>query len=233
MTPVAARVSIIIPSYNEAVGIVVFLDKLQRFRPHCELILVDGGSDDNTLMLANSRVDYMLQSIKGRAVQMNAGAAKANGSILLFLHADTFLPSQAIDEIQTAIRQNFQWGRFDIVLTGKSTVLPVVAWMMNHRSCLTRIATGDQAIFIQTTLFKKIGGFANIALMEDIALSKTLKKYPPYCIKYKVKSSGRRWLQFGVFKTILLMWCLRLRYFLGAEPYYLEQLYRQGKFWKT
>ena len=226
-------VSIIIPTYNEAAGILAFLKSLQLLRPQCELIVVDGGSNDNTLMLAKSQVDYILQSAKGRAVQMNAGAVQAIAPILLFLHADTFLPSQAIDEIRTAIGQNFQWGRFDIILTGKSTVLPIVAWMMNQRSCLTRIATGDQAIFIQTTLFKKIGGFANIALMEDIELSKRLKKYPPYCIKDKVKSSGRRWLSFGVFKTILLMWSLRLRYFFGADPYYLEQLYRQGKFWKA
>ncbi len=232
MIPPVARVSIIIPTYNEATGIVVFLNKLQRLRPQCELILVDGGSKDDTLILAKPQVDCLIQTDKGRAVQMNAGAAKASGSILLFLHADTFLPSQAIDEIRTAIGQNFQWGRFDIILTGKSTVLPIVAWMMNQRSCLTRIATGDQAIFVQTALFKKIGGFANIALMEDIELSKKLKKHLPYCVRHKVKSSGRRWLHFGVFSTILLMWSLRLRYFFGADPDSLEPLYRQGKFWK-
>ncbi|MBL1321824.1 MAG: TIGR04283 family arsenosugar biosynthesis glycosyltransferase [Methylophaga sp.] len=229
-----AEISIIIPTYNEEVGIIIFLTKLQAFRPQCELILVDGGSDDDTVSLVEDLVDDVVRSDKGRALQMNVGAAMASAPILLFLHADTCLPSDAIETIQQSKDKGFSWGRFDIKLTGKSAVLSLVAWMMNKRSCLTGIATGDQALFVDKALFEQLDGFAEISLMEDIELSSRLKKHgKPYCIKKKVLSSGRRWLSFGVVKTVLLMWWLRLRYFFGANPTKLEQLYRKGRFWKV
>ncbi|MFW5426834.1 MAG: TIGR04283 family arsenosugar biosynthesis glycosyltransferase [Methylophagaceae bacterium] len=229
-----AKISIIIPTYNEEVGIITFLTKLQVMRPECELIVVDGGSDDDTVSLVESFVDDVVRSDKGRAIQMNVGAAMASTPILLFLHADTFLPKDAMEQIQQAMEKGFQWGRFDIKLSGKSLVLSFVAWMMNKRSCLTGIATGDQALFVDKTVFDELGGFADIALMEDIELSSKLNKQTkPYCVKTKVISSSRRWLSFGVVKTILLMWWLRLRYFLGTDPTDLEQLYRKGRFWKA
>ncbi len=229
-----ADISIIIPTYNEEVGIITFLTKLQALRPECELIIVDGGSEDETVTLVEELVDDVVKSDKGRALQMNVGAAMASAPTLLFLHADTFLPKDAFQQIQQAIKKGFQWGRFDIKLTGKSLVLKIVAWMMNKRSCLTGISTGDQALFVDKTLFDELGGYANIALMEDIELSSKLKKQArPYCVKTKVISSSRRWLSFGVTNTILLMWWLRLRYFLGTDPTDLEQLYRKGQFWKT
>ena len=229
-----ADISIIIPTYNEEIGIITFLTKLQALRPECELIVVDGGSDDDTVNIVEPLVDDVVRSDKGRALQMNVGAAKANAPILLFLHADTFLPTNALEQVQQAMDKGHKWGRFDIKLTGKSLVLSVVAWMMNKRSCMTGIATGDQALFVEKSLFEKVGGYADIALMEDIELSSKLKKQTkPYCVKAKVISSGRRWLSFGVIKTVLLMWWLRLRYFFGSDPTDLEQLYRKGLFWKT
>lgn len=229
-----ADISIIIPTYNEEVGIITFLTKLQALRPECELIVVDGGSEDDTVSLVEPLVDDVVRSDKGRGLQMNVGAAMASAPILLFLHADTYLPKDAVEHIHQAMNKGFQWGRFDIKLSGKSVILSLVAWMMNKRSCWTGIATGDQALFVEKELFEKLGGYADIALMEDIELSSKLRKHhKPYCIKNKVISSARRWLSFGVVKTILLMWWLRLRYFLGTDPTDLEQLYRKGRFWKA
>ncbi len=226
-------ISIIIPTLNEEVGIITFLTKLQVLRPQCELILVDGGSDDETTTLAAAYVDDVIKADKGRSIQMNVGTAMASAPIVLFLHSDTYLPDDAIEQIQYAMSKGYRWGRFDISLSGKAKMLGIVAWLMNKRSRWTSIATGDQAIFVEKSLFEQVGGYADIALMEDIELSAKLKQVSkPYCSRKKVTSSGRRWLSFGIFKTIRLMWWLRLRYFLGADPIELEQLYRKGLFWK-
>ena len=229
-----ADVSIIIPTLNEEVGIITFLTKLQPLRPQCELIVVDGGSDDETATLAEPYVDDVVQASKGRAIQMNVGAAMASSPIVLFLHSDTYLPKEGINAILHAINQGYDWGRFDIQLSGNHKLLALVAWLMNKRSRWTGIATGDQAIFVNKTAFDHVGGFSEIALMEDINLSAKLKQVgsKPSCLKSKVTSSGRRWLSFGIVKTILLMWWLRLRYHFGAPPAELEYLYRKGKFWK-
>ena len=229
-----ADISIIIPTYNEEVGIETLLNKLQALRPQCELIIVDGGSEDNTVSLVSQHVDVVIHSDKGRALQMNVGAATAKAPILLFLHADTFLPDNAIEQLNSAMAKGFVWGRFDIKLTGSSRLLSIVAWSMNKRSRWTGIATGDQALFLDKPVFEQLGGFAEISLMEDIELTSRLRKLgKPYCSKSKVISSGRRWISFGIIKTILLMWSLRLRYFFGADSDELEQLYRKGKIWKV
>jgi rSAM/selenodomain-associated transferase 2 len=224
---VAVRVSIIIPVLNEATGITEFLQSLAAERTSSvELILVDGGSTDHTVALAAPHVDRVVQSAKGRATQMNAGAAVASGSVLLFLHADTQLPPGALEAIDHVIMQGARWGRFDVTLDGRSHWLKLVASMMNWRSRLTGIATGDQAIFVTRAAFNAVGGFAQIALMEDIALSKLLKKLArPACLRQRVVTSGRRWERHGVLRTILLMWRLRLAYFLGADPRQLAQHY--------
>ncbi|MCK5888659.1 MAG: TIGR04283 family arsenosugar biosynthesis glycosyltransferase [Methylococcales bacterium] len=222
--------SMIIPTLNEADNIEACLLALQSIRPQCEVIVVDGGSFDNTLQIARLLADKVLSSDKGRAKQMNIGAKQAMGEMLIFLHADTFLPANAL----TLIGQTCEtWGRFDIQLQGKSYGLSVVSALMNIRSRLTSIATGDQVIFVHRQLFDSIDGYPDIALMEDISLSAQLKKItPPICLREKVISSGRRWEKFGVFKTILLMWGCRLRYFFGESPDVLSTLYSRGQFWK-
>lgn len=229
-----AELTIIIPVLNEQAGIEIFLQDLQVLRPQCELILVDGGSDDNTVSLAQPYVDDVLYADSGRAIQMNAGAAMATAPILLFLHADTYLPKDAISQIQNAINSGYCWGRFDVQLTGQHFLLKVVAWLMNIRSRWSGIATGDQAIFVLRTLFEQQAGFSPIALMEDIELSARLKKViRPFCARSKVTSSGRRWMSFGIVRTITLMWWLRLQYSTGASPQRLAVLYKEGKFWKA
>ena len=229
-----AELSIIIPCLNEEAGIHFFLRRLQGLRPQCELILVDGGSNDKTVQIAGSLVDQLIHCAPGRAMQMNAGAEMAASQTLLFLHADTFLPDDALIQIQQALSQGYRWGRFDIRLMGQHWLLPVISYMMNGRSAVTRIATGDQAIFVDKALFQQIGRYPNIAIMEDIALSKRLKEHgQSYRVLNRVESSARRWIHFGIYKTILLMWWLRLQYFLGVDPEQLAQQYKRGQFWKS
>lgn len=223
--------SIIIPTWNEAESIYDFLMALQPLREQCELIIADAGSTDATQTIARPFVDQIITGSKGRARQMNAGAENAATAVFIFLHADTYLPGQALQLIQQGIDKGAQWGRFDIQLTGCHRMLKVIASMMNWRSRLTGIATGDQVLFMTRQAYQAVSGFPEIALMEDIAISKQLKRLvPPYCIYAKVRSSARRWESFGLWKTIALMWSLRLRYFLGTSPDQLAALYRQGEF---
>ncbi len=223
--------SIIIPTLNEQKSIADCLSALQPLRQHAEIIVVDGNSTDNTIEIATPLADKVFRCETGRAMQMNCGASHAVGEILLFLHADTSLPNHALNLISANIG-NKVWGRFDIQLIGSHWMLPVIAQMMNWRSRFSGIATGDQVIFVRKSAFEQSGGYPEIALMEDIALSKQLKNLsPPLCLNAKVQSSARRWLQFGVFQTILLMWSLRLGYFFAENPENLSQLYKKGRYW--
>ncbi|MGR8978582.1 MAG: TIGR04283 family arsenosugar biosynthesis glycosyltransferase [Gammaproteobacteria bacterium] len=223
------KFSIIIPTLNEAQSLPACLSALEPLRPDSEIIVCDGGSTDNTVTIARKSADHVIESDKGRARQMNAGAKAATGNILLFLHADTLLPENALHLLSRPLVEASAWGRFDIELTGGHFMLRVIAQMMNWRSRLTGIATGDQAIFVNREAFASVGGFPEIALMEDIALSTSLKKIaPPLCLKEKAVSSGRRWEKFGITKTIMLMWNLRIRYFFGADPDILASLYYKG-----
>jgi len=191
-----------------------------------ELIVCDGGSSDLThpyirqLQTGYSSIKWLSCDL-GRAKQMNAGAKIAKYDCLLFLHADTQLPNQWPDLIKGKT-----WGRFDVRLSGRHFMLRVVEKMMNWRSCVTQVATGDQAIFVQKKVFQSIGGFPDIAIMEDIAVSKILRQhYPIYCVKTPLQTSSRRWDNKGVFKTIVLMWRLRWAYFLGVSPSRLAKQY--------
>ena len=223
------KVSIIIPTLNEGENIKACLTALQPLRHQCEIIIADGGSTDDTIKLSKPLADKIIVSTKGRARQMNAGAGQATGELLIFLHADTFLPENFLALLSEV---NNGWGRFDIQLKSELTMLKVVSTFMNIRSRLTGIATGDQVIFVSQTLFDEAGGYSDMALMEDINLCHKLKKIkPPLCFRAKVISSGRRWEEFGVLKTIVLMWSLRLRYFLGEKPEVLSQLYSKGTLW--
>lgn len=191
-----------------------------------EVIIVDGGSTDNTLTIAYDISDTVIISKKGRALQMNSGASVASGDVLLFLHADTLLPENVAEIISDAyLGENF-WGRFDVRLSNEKYVYRLIEWMINMRSSLTSIVTGDQAMFFEMNLFDRIGGFPEIALMEDVEISRQLKKISkPVRLKSKVVTSSRRWETNGVVATVLLMWKLRLYYFFGVSPEKLSQMY--------
>lgn len=208
--------SIIVPTLNEAAGIAATLARLAPLRRRgVEVILADGGSDDGTAAIAAPHADRVVVAPRGRASQMNAGAAAAGGDMLLFLHADTMLP----DDADALIPSDRLWGRFDVRVEGRHPLLRVVAAMMNLRSRLTGVCTGDQAIFVRRPLFTEIGGYADIPLMEDIALSKALRRHAwPTCLSQRATTSGRRWETRGVPRTILLMWRLRFDYWRGVEP---------------
>jgi len=224
------KFSIIIPTLNEQKTIASCLFPLQPLRDNCEIIIVD--ATDGQPVVPAALADKIISSEKGRARQMNLGASHASGDMLIFLHADTHLPEHVLQLIEQHINYK-QWGRFDIQLSGDHFMLKVIAWMMNLRSRLTGIATGDQVIFVTKEAFAAAGQYPEIALMEDIALSKALNKIsPPVCLSAKVTSSGRRWERYGIYRTILLMWSLRLRYFFGADPQLLAALYSKGQFWK-
>lgn len=220
--------SIIVPCLNEAAQISGTLATLAPLRTRgSEVIVVDGGSNDDTVARATPFADQVLAAPRGRAAQMNAGAAHARGAVLLFLHADSILPPDAERLVQQAIAGTREgWGRFDVRISGRHPLLHVVAFFMNRRSRLTGIATGDQGIFVARALFEAVGGFPPIALMEDIALSKRLKAHArPRCIDACITTSGRRWEQRGLARTVWLMWRLRLAYFFGADPQRLAAIY--------
>lgn len=224
------KFSVVMPVLNEAGGIEEALAALAPLRARgVQVVVADGGSTDATVALARPLADVVIGAPRGRGAQMNAGAAMSSGDVLLFLHADTRLPGDADALIRDALARSGYtagsfWGRFDVRIAGAHPLFPVIAAMMNLRSRLTGIATGDQAIFMSRAAFGP--GFPDIALMEDIAMAKRLKRTgPPLCIASPVVTSGRRWEKHGVMKTILLMWGLRLAYFFGANPAWLARCY--------
>ncbi|HKS62703.1 MAG TPA: TIGR04283 family arsenosugar biosynthesis glycosyltransferase [Xanthobacteraceae bacterium] len=221
--------SIVIPVLDEATTIVAALEAIAPLRAGgSEVIVVDGGSGDDSAALARPLADFVITSTRGRAAQMNAGAALARGDVLLFLHADTRLPDGADRLVLAGLRRSKRaWGRFDVTIEGRHRALPLVAAAMNWRSRLTGIATGDQAMFVTREAFDSVGGFPDIVLMEDITLARNLKRVSrPLCLSARVTTSGRRWEQRGVVRTIALMWRLRLAYFFGAKPDELARRYR-------
>jgi len=221
-------ISVIIPTYNEAEGIADLLTSLQpwRSRGH-ELIVADGGSSDGTLQAASGLSDLIMSSRPGRASQMNAGAGQASKDILLFLHADTRLPDTADTSIGQGLHAaGLNWGRFDVQLSGRRPVFRLIELLMNRRSRLTHICTGDQAMFVRAGTFERLGGFSPLPLMEDIDLSRRLKQHgPPLCLRQKAMTSSRRWEEEGTVRTILVMWSLRLAYWLGVSPDRLARIY--------
>ena len=219
--------SIVMPVLDEAAGIVARLQSLQPLRRQgVELIVVDGGSQDDTVSLAEPLADRVVTTDRGRGRQMNAGAVCARGNTLLFLHADTVLPPAAMSAVRQALAGGAAWGRFDVRIVDGPAGVAVVAWAMNLRSRITGIATGDQAMFCTREAFSAAGGFPEIALMEDIVLSQRLRAISrPACLRQRVETSGRRWARHGLARTVLTRWWLRLRFWLGASPDALARAY--------
>lgn len=226
--PRSPAVSIIIPVLNESAAIVPTLQRLAAVREQgAEIIVVDGDSTDDTRALAAPLCDQLVVSERGRAVQMNRGAEKASGDVLLFLHGDTVLPPDAASRLRDFMNSDRTWGRFDVRLSGNRRIYRVIAFMMNRRSRLTGIATGDQGIFVRRSVFETQGGYRELPLMEDIELCRRLKRVSrPFCVASSVITDSRRWEQNGAWRTIWLMWRLRWRYWRGADPGELARAYR-------
>ena len=228
-------ISIIIPAYNEGEAIV---DRLKNLFDEFEIdqcVVVDASEaaafevirDEVFGAFPERPLGYFAAKTKGRGAQMNTGAANSEGPLLLFLHADTQLPEGALQQIEKGIKAGSHWGRFDVCFDQPGWVFGMIASMMNWRSRKTGIATGDQAMFVTRAAFDLVGGFDEIALMEDIAMSKKLKTIgAPLCLDSKVQTAARRWQKNGVLRTIVLMWCLRLAYWLGVSPTKLAQWYK-------
>ena len=226
----AARLSVIIPARNEAQALPLLLADLAPLRAMgAQLILVDGGSEDGTCELAAAQVDLLLRSSPGRALQMNAGAAAAAGEYLWFLHADTRVPATAIERLLHVLARRPRWGRFDVCLSAPGLAFRLIGSMINLRSRLTGVASGDQGIFVMRTTFEALGGYAQIPLMEDLDLCRRLKRLSrPECLRPPLSTSSRRWERGGVWRTVLLMWRLRLAYYCGASPERLARQYYRG-----
>jgi rSAM/selenodomain-associated transferase 2 len=219
-------VSIIVPALNEEVRIGETLRCARQAGAH-EIIVVDGGSADGTRAVAQEFADAVMSAPRGRAAQMNAGAVRASGDVLLFLHADTLRPAGGVDAVLHACRRPaIVGGRFDVNLLPSTRLLQLTAMLINWRSRISQIATGDQAIFVRRDIFERIGGYANIPLMEDVDLSRRLKRTGRLaCLPQRVTTSARRWQTHGVIRTILLMWTLRVLYWFGVPPVRLVRLY--------
>lgn len=218
---------IVVPVLDEAQTLAARLRALQPLRQRgARVVVVDGGSEDDTLAIAQAHADLAFVAPRGRAAQMNAGAAACPADVLLFLHADTALPANADLLVRRATLNPMAWGRFDVRIDSRRWLLRLAGGMMNLRSRWTGIATGDQALFVRHELFQRVGGFPDLPLMEDIALSRALKRHGrPACLRECVTTSARRWERHGVWRTIALMWRLRAAYFLGADPHQLAIRY--------
>jgi len=227
--PARQRLSVVLPTLNETAGIAPAVQALAPLIARgAQVIVADGGSTDETVACAAACGVQVMRAQRGRALQMNAGAQQASGEVLLFLHADTLLPPQAdVLVLQALAAGGPVWGRFDVRIAGRARLLPVIAALMNLRSRCTGIATGDQAMFITRAAFDAVGGFPAQPLMEDIEMSaRLLKLSRPACLRAQVVTSGRRWETRGVWRTVLLMWRLRLAYWCGVAPERLATLYR-------
>jgi rSAM/selenodomain-associated transferase 2 len=224
--------SIVIPTLNEAAALRRLLPELSQTFPEAEAIVVDGGSTDGTQDLVRRfpRV-RLIEAARGRARQMNAGARVAGGGTLLFLHADTALPPGAHGAIQDALRlPGVVGGRFDVRFDNPRPIFNLIATMMNLRSRLTGIATGDQAIFVRRRIFERVEGYPDIPLMEDVEFSRRLKRQGRIaCLRLRVITSARKWEREGALRTIALMWALRLLYWAGVAPTRLHRWYYGGR----
>jgi len=224
------RISVVIPVLDEEKTIAATLGTLPSLKSD-DLLIVDGGSTDDTTTICERLGVRVISCERSRARQMNAGAHRVNGDVLLFLHADTRLPPSAFDDIRAALKDpRCVGGRFDIELAGDQWLLKIIGKMISLRSRLTKVATGDQALFIRRVVFDAIGGYPDVPLMEDLALSRAMKRLGKIaCLKSRVITSGRRWEAEGVWRTIFKMWMLKSLYLLGVSPVRLKRYYADSR----
>jgi len=220
------NISVVLPVLNEEQSIRGTLQSLIRLTPY-EIIVVDGGSRDRTLEICKEFAVDVMHAERGRARQMNVGARRASGEVLLFLHADTRLPQSALNDIAAALSDSrYLGGRFDVELEGAHWMLKIVGTLINYRSRATKIATGDQALFVRREVFDRMGGFPDIPLMEDIGFCRALKRIGGVaCLRSRVITSARRWERDGVWRTIFKMWSLKVCYLAGVSPMRLKRFY--------
>jgi rSAM/selenodomain-associated transferase 2 len=229
------QIDIIIPVLDEQARLPAVLAALAPLRERgARVVVADGGSRDASATLARPLADWVIDAARGRARQMNAGAQAAlatrRSDALLFLHADTRLPENADRLVAAALARGAVWGRFDVRIEGRSPALPLIATTMNWRSRLSGLATGDQAIFVSRAAWTELGGYAELPLMEDLEFSRRARRLSrPACIATPVLTSGRRWDEDGVLRTVLLMWRLRAAYWAGADPARLARHYRDAR----
>jgi rSAM/selenodomain-associated transferase 2 len=222
------RLSIVIPALDEAANLAILLPALQRDERDAEIVVADGGSRDATRdVVARHPGVRWLDAPRGRATQMNAGARAARGDALLFLHADTRLPPGAGAAVRAALTDaRVIAGRFDVAFDTAHPIMRMVAWFMNQRSRWTGISTGDQALFVRRDAFETLGGFPEIPLMEDVELTRRLKRRGRQAaLRLRVTTSARKWQTEGAARTIVLMWTLRLLYACGVAPARLHAWY--------
>jgi len=224
-------VALVIPVLNEAKSLMPSIERLKALHDKYHVIFCDGGSDDDTcVLLQKDALNYCCSS-RGRALQMNAGASTCDSDILIFIHADTSISSSDIELVKKAMQdESIVGGRFDVRLSGERFAFRIIEWMINLRSRMTGISTGDQCQFVRRSVFEAMGGFPEQGLMEDVEFSKRLKRYGKIaCLKNKVVTSSRRWEKHGIIKTVMLMWKLRLLYWLGTSPEKLAEIYHHAR----
>ena len=224
----SGRISIIVPTRNEEQRIAQTLGCL-REPEVLEVIVVDGGSEDRTREIARSLVDRLVEASPGRARQMNAGARLARGDVLLFLHADAIVPPGFGAAIVAACSASIG-GRFDVELDARGAIFRVIEWTINLRSRWSGLFTGDQGLFVRRDFFEALGGYPDQPLLEDLALSKAMKRRGRIAaLRARLRTSARRWQRHGPLRTVALMWWIRALYFLGASPQRLARLYLDAR----
>ena len=219
--------SIIVPMLNEQQSIAATLSALRAGAPDAEIIVVDGGSDDDSPRVARDRCDILLEAPRGRANQLNAGAARASAEVLAFVHADTIVPRTFAADIAAAMRNPaVAGGRFDLLLDNPALPYRLIGWLISVRSWLSKTGTGDQAIFVRRAVFERLGGFPNIEICEDLDFARKLKRAGPVaCLRSRVVTSARRWQRAGLLRTVVRMWTIRLGYLAGVPPARLRRWY--------
>ena len=225
------RLSVIVPMLNEAATIASTLGALRRGAPDAEIVVVDGGSIDGSVAIAQTLCGTVIGASRGRAQQMNAGARGSQGEVLVFVHADTIVPSTFAADIASALSDPaVLGGRFDLKLDSSAIACRIIGAMISLRSRISRTGTGDQAIFVRRDVFDRLGGFPELELCEDLEFARRLKRAGRVaCLRACVTTSARRWNRDGVVRTVARMWLVRAMYLMGVAPARLKRMYSDNR----